>query len=176
MCSIAFISTLLCRTGAFKAIGETSEEVMLVAWAVWQTLRMILIVKKQKQAQQSAKTLINFDNVILDTDFASVSFRAESYGHARSSDPGQFYSGEPKQAEPKKLQKKSSLVQAIGGAFKRQEGTRERKEKGIEMKDFNNIDHYVIDDEDVPVETKKSEKRENRPSREIVFDNDDYFN
>lgn len=87
VCSIAFISTLICRSGAFKTIGETSEEFLLVAWAVWQTLRMILIVKKQKQAQQSAKTLINFDNVILDTDFASVSFRAESYGHARSSDP-----------------------------------------------------------------------------------------
>jgi hypothetical protein len=83
---------LICRSGAFKAIGEASEELMLVAWAFWQTLRMILIVKKQKQAQQSAKTLINFDNVILDTDFASVSMRAESYGHARSSDPNQFYS------------------------------------------------------------------------------------
>lgn len=44
------------------------------------------------------------------------------------------------------------------------------------MKDFNNIDHYVIDDEDVPDEPKKSDKRENRPSREIVFENDDYFN
>ena len=38
--------------------------------------------------------MINFDNVILDTDFASVSMRAESYGHGRSSDPNHFYSNE----------------------------------------------------------------------------------
>lgn len=50
-CSIAFVSTLICRSGPETAIGETSEELMLVAWAIWQTLRMILIVKKQKQAQ-----------------------------------------------------------------------------------------------------------------------------
>ena len=43
-------------------------------------------------AQQSAKTLINFDNVIVDTDFASISFRAESFGkkNGRSSDPPHF--------------------------------------------------------------------------------------
>jgi len=45
------------------------------------------------------------------------------------------------------------------------------------MKDFNNIDHYVIDDEDVQEMPKRNEKRENRMSREVVFDNDDlYFN
>ena len=39
------------------------------------------------------------------------------------------------------------------------------------MKDFNNIDHYVIDDEDIQhEEPMKVEKRANRPSREIVFD------
>ena len=47
ICSIAFVSTLICRS-SFKTIGEASEEVLLVAWAFWQTLRMILIVKKQK--------------------------------------------------------------------------------------------------------------------------------
>ena len=104
--------------------------------------------------------------------------RAESYGHGRSSDPNRFYSNETtKQAEPKKLNKKSSIVQVIGGAFKRTDDKREKQEKGIEMKDFNNIDHYVIDDEDVQEVPKRSEKRENRMSREVVFDNDDlYFN
>jgi hypothetical protein len=168
ICTLAFLSTLVFRSGASKAVGETSEELLLVAWAFWQTLRMILIVKKQKQAQQSAKTLINFDNVILDTDFASVSFRAESYGHKRSSDPSQIFGTESKDT---KKSKKSGLVSAIGGAFKRQESNRPKPEKGIEMKDFNNIDHYVIDDDDLPAEEPvRVEKRANRPSREIVFD------
>lgn len=51
VCSVAFLFTLLFRSGALTKVGETSEELMLVAWAVWQTLRIILIVKKQKQAQ-----------------------------------------------------------------------------------------------------------------------------
>lgn len=51
ICAVAFVSTLICRSGKLTVLGETSEELMLVAWAVWQTLRMVLIVKKQKQAQ-----------------------------------------------------------------------------------------------------------------------------
>lgn len=68
-------------------------------------------------------------------------------------------------------------MSAIGGAFKRPDTNRNKKEeKGIEMKDFNNIDHYVIDDDDVPQDTpKRAEKRENRPSREIVFDNNHVY-
>jgi hypothetical protein len=33
-----------------KQFGEMSEEFWLVAWGIWQTLRMILITKKQKMA------------------------------------------------------------------------------------------------------------------------------
>ena len=72
---MAFILTLIFRNGPLKKFGEMSEEFWLVAWGICQTLRMILIAKKQKMAQQSAKTLINFDNVIVDSDFASISFR-----------------------------------------------------------------------------------------------------
>lgn len=151
MCSIAFILTLIFRSERYKKVDEVSEELMLVGWAVWQTLRMVLIVRKQKEAQQSAKTLINFDNVILDTDFASVSFREEQYVRKRSSDPSQFYSQQSQQDSPDiKKTKKSKIVSAIGGAFKRQESTRAKEENCIEMKDFNNIDHYVIDDDDLP--------------------------
>ena len=38
---------------------------------------MILIAKKQRLARQSAKTLIDFENIVVDTDFGgAVSFRA----------------------------------------------------------------------------------------------------
>ena len=48
-------------------LEELSEEVLLIIWSVFQTLRMIFIAKKQNLAQQSAKTLIEFSN-IMDTE------------------------------------------------------------------------------------------------------------
>jgi len=48
---MAFILTLIFRNGPLKKFGEMSEEFWLVAWGIWQTLRMILIAKKQKMAQ-----------------------------------------------------------------------------------------------------------------------------
>ena len=59
----------------------------------------------------------------------------------------------------------------LGGAFKRADSVRGKQDKGIEMKDFNNIDHYVIDDEDVS-DAPKTEGG-NRSAREIVFDTDE---
>ena len=41
------------------------------------------------------------------------------------------------------------------------------------MKDFNDIDHYVIDDEDIAEVPKKKEVGGNRSAREIVFDTDE---
>jgi hypothetical protein len=43
---------------------EVSEEILLITWSVFQTLRIIFIAKKQNLAQQSAKTLIDFTNII----------------------------------------------------------------------------------------------------------------
>jgi hypothetical protein len=49
---------------------------------------------------------------------------------------------------------------------------RANKDKGIEMKDFNDIDHYVIDDEDMSEAPKRSDGGK-RSAREIVFDTDE---
>lgn len=65
------------------------------------------------------------------------------------------------------------MVSAIGGAFKRGDSGRGKAEKGIELKDFNNINHYVIDDEDVHEAPKRQETGGNRSAREIVFDTDE---
>lgn len=76
VCNVVFSLSLLAKTGAVKGFEEATEEGLIVMWCVWQTLRMILIAKKQRLARQSAKTLIDFDNVIIDTDFGgAVSFR-----------------------------------------------------------------------------------------------------
>ena len=48
-------------------------------WCIWQTLRMVIIAKKQRLARQSAKNLINFENIDVDTDFGgALSFRQTS--------------------------------------------------------------------------------------------------
>ena len=77
VCNIVFLVTLFSKTGAVKGFEEASEEGLIVMWCIWQTLRMILIAKKQRLARQQAKTLINFENIVVDTDFGgALSFRA----------------------------------------------------------------------------------------------------
>ena len=50
---------------------------------------MIFIAKKQKLAQQSAKTLIDFTN-IMETDIGEMQSTRQHHGIASSSAPGQI--------------------------------------------------------------------------------------
>jgi hypothetical protein len=45
------------------------EEGFLVVWGVWQILRLIMITRSHRQARQNAKHLINFENIVVDTEF-----------------------------------------------------------------------------------------------------------
>ena len=63
-CNILFIISLLSHITA----EEISEELLLVAWSVAQSLRMIVIARKQRMAIRSAKTLIDFTNIGLETE------------------------------------------------------------------------------------------------------------
>ena len=46
---------------------------------------MILIAKKQRLARQSAKTLIDFENIVVDTDFGgALSFRSMAVDGGRA--------------------------------------------------------------------------------------------
>ena len=75
-CNAVFALSLFSKTGAIKGFEEAGEEALIVMWCIWQTLRMILIAKKQRLARQSAKTLIDFENLVVDTDFGgALSFR-----------------------------------------------------------------------------------------------------
>lgn len=78
VCNLVFGISLFSKTQAIKGYQAISEEALLVTWSIWQTLRMILIAKKQRLAQQSAKTLINFENIVLDTDFGAGNMSARS--------------------------------------------------------------------------------------------------
>lgn len=63
-CLFLFIFSLLSQV----TFNEISEELLLVAWSIAQSLRMLVIARKQKMAINSAKTLIDFNNVAFDPD------------------------------------------------------------------------------------------------------------
>ena len=85
VCNSVFAVSLFSKTGAVKGFEEAGEEGLIVMWCIWQTLRMILIAKKQRLARQSAKTLINFENIVVDTDFGgALSFRSMALDGGRN--------------------------------------------------------------------------------------------
>jgi len=45
-----------------------SEELLLIAWSVFQSLRMLMIARKQRAAIRSAKNLIDFTNIGLENE------------------------------------------------------------------------------------------------------------
>merc|ERR1711920_596823 len=160
------------------------EEFLIVMWCIWQTLRMILIAKKQKMAHQQAKTLINFENIIVDTDFGgAVSFRASVLGGypgiGKANDSGEQDHHEVFEMGSFDTDPKSK------GKNSQKSGKKSKDNiKQIEMKNLNKMHHYVIDDEisDDEDEVQPNEKKKssspsktngNRPAREIVFDADD---
>ena len=63
-CNLLFIVSLLSHV-QFEYV---SEEILLVAWSIAQSLRMIIIARKQRQAIRSAKNLIDFSNIGMDTE------------------------------------------------------------------------------------------------------------
>ena len=63
-CIFLFIFSLL----STMTFNEISEELLLVAWSIAQSLRMLIIARKQRMAINSAKTLIDFNNVGFDPD------------------------------------------------------------------------------------------------------------
>ena len=49
-------------------LRQASEITLLVVWALFQTIRVIFIAKRQRLAQQSAKTLIDFTHNIINVE------------------------------------------------------------------------------------------------------------
>ena len=119
---------------------------------------MILIAKKQRVARQSAKNLIDFENIVVDTDFGgAVSFRAMHDGRASlSGDPDDIIdelASEIKEAtnEDADHVKKDSLVRQrkLGGQKRLgKSGSTGDNQKNIEMSNLNKMNHFVIDDDE----------------------------
>ncbi len=49
-CLVLLILILLSKSGTYLLFEELSEEVLLIGWSVFQTLRMVFIAKRQKLA------------------------------------------------------------------------------------------------------------------------------
>ena len=62
-CNVLFFISILSQV-TYEII---TDELLLVIWAIAQSLRMIIIARKQRQAIRSAKNLIDFSNIGLDT-------------------------------------------------------------------------------------------------------------
>jgi hypothetical protein len=71
-CVFLFLLMLVSSSLSLLIFEEVSEEILLIGWSLFQTLRMIFIAKKQKLAHQSAKTLIDFSNIGLDTEAGEI--------------------------------------------------------------------------------------------------------
>lgn len=161
ICNSVFAISLFSKTGAIKGLEEASEEGLIVMWCIWQTLRMILIAKKQRLARQSAKTLINFENIVVDTDFGgALSFRSMAVDGGRanlSGDPDDIVielaktgkDGVKDNDEESKrttdLNNKARLRSKINAG---RTGFGRAASGTTKADDFNNINHYVIDDEE----------------------------
>ena len=62
-CNIIFLTSICFRATVYE---EISEEVLLIAWSIFQLLRMVMIARKQRAAIKSAKHLIDFTNIGLE--------------------------------------------------------------------------------------------------------------
>lgn len=49
-CILLFLVIFVSQTRSIKLMEEVSEELLLIVWSVFQSMRMIIIAKKQKQA------------------------------------------------------------------------------------------------------------------------------
>lgn len=50
-CNVVFALSLCSKTEVTKGFEEASEEALIIMWCVWQTMRMVLIAKKQRRAR-----------------------------------------------------------------------------------------------------------------------------
>ena len=52
-----------------ESVFDGLEETFLVIWCVFSLVRMFLIAKHHQIAKQNAQTMINFENIVVDTEF-----------------------------------------------------------------------------------------------------------
>lgn len=102
----------------------------MIVWAIWQILRIILITKKQEIAKQNAMTLINFENIVVDTEFGGMTNRSI---HLADQDFPQMSSLSDSTETNKYPPRRSSLTRAKAGA---QPTTQSDQLPDIEMQDI----------------------------------------
>lgn len=140
VCNFMFVGACILPNKTVKeAVVEGFEETFLVLWCVFSLMRMVLIAKKHRLAQQNARTLINFENIVVDTDFGQMSQRSIRLEDNPDADEGLRGDG---------------VAQAAG--FKRMDASANRgakrrklpKNQHVEME--NRGSRYALDDSTSP--------------------------
>ena len=72
-CTSLFVFSIIYKASA----NEISEELLLILWSSFQCCRMLVIAKKQRMAQNSAKHLIDFANIGIETETLDVAGRRQ---------------------------------------------------------------------------------------------------
>eukprot|EP00347_Sterkiella_histriomuscorum_P008615 403344418 len=152
-CISLFILMLISKSGNLFIFEEISEEILLIVWSVFQTLRMILYAKKQKLAQQSAKTLIDFTNV-MDSEAGENTNRQGGYDEVIVFDMKQMENRQQNQLISGTTSSGLSNRKRSRGSYKQQRPTSSSiyqnhqnnykidDEGGIEMQDIGQSEKY----------------------------------
>lgn len=127
-CVFLFVLMMLSRSLSILIFEEVSEEILLVSWSLFQTFRMIFIAKKQTLAQQSAKTLIDFSN-IMDTDIGDNIASARQPSHNIIGNADEVIVFDMKQMEQRQRQQQS-IVGREGISNRRRSYSRTKNNPG----------------------------------------------
>lgn len=69
LCNIMFLVAVILPHSVAENVFDGLAETFLVVWCIFSIARMIIIAKNHQQAKQNAQTMINFENIVVDTEF-----------------------------------------------------------------------------------------------------------
>ena len=71
LCNIMFLIAVVLPHSVAESVFDGLAETFLVVWCVFSIVRMIVIAKNHQQNKQNVRTLINFENINIDTEFGA---------------------------------------------------------------------------------------------------------
>ena len=69
LCNVMFLVAIILPHSVAEEAFDGLAETFLVVWCIFSIVRMVMIAKNHQIAKQNAQTLINFENIVVDTEF-----------------------------------------------------------------------------------------------------------
>lgn len=76
LCNLMFLVAVILPHSVAESVFDGLAESFLVVWCIFSIVRMVMIAKNHQIAKQNAQTLINFENIVVDTEFGNVTNRS----------------------------------------------------------------------------------------------------